>query len=92
MWEVVGEVAGKEIKPYGVCSDNDGNVFVADGNNERVLVLDSKTGQLLQVLLQEEKTGDIFDVCWTENQPQLTIRHGEPKAIKQISCYNTVNV
>ena len=90
VWDIAGEVAGKEIKPYGVCNDSDGNIYVADSNNERILMLDSKTGELLQVLMQEEKTGDIFDVCWTESQPQLTVRHGDPKSIKQISCYNKV--
>lgn len=97
VWKIGGEVEGRMIKPYGICYDSDGRIYVADGGNKRLLVFDCLTGELLQVLLDNDRTGDIFDVCWTSSQPQLIVRHGEPASVgrfqssmKNISCYNIV--
>ena len=86
-WEVAGLVEGKEMKPYGICSDTEGRIFVADGQNSRVVVLDNQNGECIQSLLMGERMGDVFDVCWTDTQPQLIVRHGKPQEMKHVTCF-----
>ena len=33
-WSITGEYEGKELKPHGVCCDDTGNVYIADGTNK----------------------------------------------------------
>ncbi len=44
VWERSGEIAGVQCNPHGVCADRRGHVYIADGKNRRVLVLDAETG------------------------------------------------
>ena len=55
VWEFSEVVEGKTINPHGMCSDKAGHLYVADGSNDRLLVMDRSTGQLLMVLLQEQE-------------------------------------
>ena len=84
MWEVCGKVKREIVDPGGVSCDNCGNVFVADRINERLLLLKSRTGKLLQVLLKEDK-GRVWDVYWTKTEPQLRVSH---RYGFRISCYD----
>ena len=86
-WEIAGEVDGNRIKPYGICSDTDDRIFVADGQNDRLLVFASKNGQFIQSLLREESMSAMFDVFWTDAEPQLIVRHGEPEQPKRVTCF-----
>ena len=50
-WKIVREkIDGKEIRPWGVCHDDMGHLFVADRDNKRVLVV-SPEGKIKQKLL-----------------------------------------
>ncbi len=62
IWEVKDEVGGKVCKPYGLLySPKHQVLFVADGRNKRVLVLDPKDGSLLQIIT--------LDVGWIRGLP-----------------------
>ena len=87
LWHFQKDVEGKRLNVNGLCCDRDGRVYVADGGNERLIVLNGKTGKLLVVLLKGERTGPIHDVYWTNFSPQLTVLHGFPC---KVSIYNLV--
>ena len=54
-WKLSGDIKGKCINPQGMCHDDAGRLYVADGKNDRVLVLDSLTGRVLQILFEEDE-------------------------------------
>ena len=87
-WEIFGLVEGKKIIPYGICSDTDGRIFVADGQNGRLLVFCAENGEFIQSLLSEERMPAVFDVCWTDTEPQLIVRHSDKKQMKIVTCFN----
>ena len=62
LWEVVGEVSEGVIDPWGLCSDPSGHVYVCDNANDRILLFDGGSGELLQVLLKEVDTGEVYNV------------------------------
>ena len=49
-WTIKGEYEGRKIAPHGVCCDEVGNLFVADGSNNRVLLVSSE-GNIKQKLM-----------------------------------------
>ena len=87
-WEMTHAVEDKDLYPQGVTSDDIGQVYVADGGNARLLLLDGSSGRLLQVLLLEEEKEWISDVAWHPNQPQLIVLHGPRFGEKKLSLYN----
>ena len=81
--------AGNEsIQPEGLCCNPKGNTFLCDIKKECLLCLHGKTGELLQVLLQNE-IGKIYNVCWSSTAPELTVLHADG----WISCHavNTID-
>ena len=89
LWKVQGEIHGKPCDPHGMCSDTQGRLYVADGNNERVLVLQASTGLIIQAI-DMEGVGAILSIAWCSTQPHLVVRHkwgGEDKK-EEISYYN----
>ncbi len=43
-----GELAGKPLNElHGITATKGGHVIIADGNNSRLLILDSSTGELI---------------------------------------------
>ncbi|CAG2236329.1 unnamed protein product [Mytilus edulis] len=54
-----------EFRPRGLCTDTYGNIFVADGNSDRLIVI-SKDGQESKVLIEEGITFPI-GICLNES-------------------------
>ncbi len=75
VWQVQGEVLGKEISPRGVSSDSEGRVYIADYWGGRVLVVNVLTGEVIQELLQHAGLGEVKRVCCLSNPSQLLLQH-----------------
>ncbi len=86
VWKLQGEVLGKVINPWGVSCDSEGRVFVADGVNRRVLLLNGYTGEVIQQLLQNDGLGLVYRVCCLSNPHQLLAEHGS------LSLYNITSL
>ncbi len=65
------KVAGAEWLPNGVCSDNRGRLYVADGEhvNHRIIVFSAHTGSVLQVV---QGTGHLWGRHWVV-EPGITV-------------------
>ncbi len=44
-WEKSGVVCDMPCNPHGISADNSGRVYIADGKNRRVIVLETETGK-----------------------------------------------
>ncbi len=78
IWEVTGEYEGQKICPCGMCTNEKGNIYVADGSNARVLQL-SCTGQIERCLF--ETKGSVINVQWLEMKLLVYHRDGDQEAI-----------
>ncbi len=87
IWRLHGEVMGKSIRPNGMCTNDRGRLYVADGSNGRILVSDGSTGHLLQVI-ELSDLGCIVHVAWCNTQPNLIVRHRLGNGNDSISYYN----
>ena len=87
VWKLEGELLRKTIDPQGICSDSSGRLFIADGKNQRILVLDGSTGLGLQALELSE-LGTILDVIWCDRKSQLIVHHKRSNEIRQITYFN----
>ena len=74
VWRLLGSVDGHVIKPSFITCDTDGNAYVNDRGNNRILKIDSLTGEVLSILLFEEKEITIHSMRWSDTEPNLTIR------------------
>ncbi len=93
VWQLQGEVLGKEINPDGVSCDSEGRVYVADGSNSRVLVVNGNTGEVIQELLQDAGLGSVYKVCCLSNPHQLLVDHYPPPDRKPtLSLYNITSL
>ena len=89
VWQLQGEVLGKEISPRGVSCESKGRVYVADEYNSRVLLLNGYTGEVIQQLLQDAGLGYVYRVCCMSNPHQLLVHHYPPPEEKPtLSLYN----
>ncbi len=70
-WRVKGEIAEKLCQPWGVCTDNKGRIYVADGYNGRVIVLRARDGKVLQIL--NLGLHGICYIAWSDTQPHLIL-------------------
>ncbi len=86
-WSLSGEVEGVLISPQGLAVDDLGRVYLADGRNERVVILDSTDGSVLQVLMLGSHCAGICDVKWRPSPPQLVVLHASYGNPAQISCF-----
>ena len=78
LWGLSGVVGGLPVKPNSITSDTDGNAYVADGRNNRILKIDSFTGVVINVLqLGEESQMQIRSLFWSKNEPSLTVVRGD---------------
>ncbi len=87
VWRLHGEVMGKTITPRGMCIDDRGRLYAADGRNKRILVLDGSAGHVLQVVELPE-LGAIVEIAWCNTQPHLIVWHGRAEGKLTITCYN----
>ncbi len=78
VWQLEGKVLGKKIDPAGVSCDSEGRVYVADGPNRRVLLLNGYTGEVIQQLLQDAGLERVLRVCCLSDPHQLLVYHNPP--------------
>ncbi len=67
-------IAGKLCEPCGLALDQDGRLFIADGNNSRIVILEASTGAWLQTLMMPG-LGKIIDISWNQLSSQIAVRH-----------------
>ena len=78
IWKLSGTVGGELLKPDALTSDAQGNVYVGDGANNRILKINSLTGDIVNILLLEkENTMPIHSLFWSDTQPNLTLIRGD---------------
>ena len=70
-----GNVDNSIIRPCGVCCDGEGRLYVADADNERLLLFDTNNGKVMQTFLEKRRMW-IYYVCCTNDKSQLIILHG----------------
>ena len=76
VWQFEGSVEGQKVAPNTICCDTEGRLFVGDDTNIRVLLIDGGTGELLRVFKHDNEISSVWDVCWTDACPQLTVLDG----------------
>ena len=60
-----------------ITCDQEGNAYVTDRNINRILKIDSLTGEILSILLvEEEEKEEIHSIRWSDNEPNLTVYQG----------------
>ena len=64
-------------------------LYVAEGNDEQLLLFDSNNGKLLQVQCTgcEAEEGWIWDVCWSDSQRCAFVLYGADDGKKKICIY-----
>ena len=73
LWKFNQKINGREINPCGLCHDTDGRIYETVLMVPGIIILDSRTGKLLQHLTEDIEF--CCDICWTNTEPQLTILH-----------------
>ncbi len=91
VWQLKGEVLGKKITPQGVSCDSEGQVYVTDRTNRRVLLLNGYIGEVIQQLLQDDGLGEVDRVCCLSNPHQLLVSHGSSYRPDNLSLYNSTS-
>ena len=74
IWRVQGEIHGQMCDPNGLCTDGKEKVFIADGCNSRILVLNAEDGSLAKCF-NISSLGYIKDVAWCQEESYLLVRH-----------------
>ena len=76
MWRLFGPVDGCAIKPGSLTCDSEGNVLVSDQTSNRILKINSLTGDILSILpLEQEEI--IESISWSNTEPNLTVLQGQ---------------
>ena len=70
-WRLSGPVDGHIIKLVAITCDSDGNAYISDQGNNRILKINSLTGEILGILLLEEK--EVWSMRWSNREPNLTL-------------------
>ena len=70
-WRLFGPVDGLISKPESITCDSDGNGYISDQGNNRILKINSLTGEILGILLLEEK--ETWSMRWSNREPNLTL-------------------
>ncbi len=73
VWHVAEQIQGRTLDPRGLVSDNEGRLYIADGHNQRLLVLDSESGQLLQNPARFPHP--VYNVVWMSESKRLVLDH-----------------
>ena len=77
IWKLSGVMDGYLIKPDTITSDTKGNIYVTDGENNRILKINSFTGDIVSILLLEEENKTPIDcLFWSNTEPNLTVVRG----------------
>ena len=83
-WVLSSEIYGLQLHIKGICTDNLGLVYLVDGTNDRITILESTTGRVVPIE-QPEMLGisQLHDVTYCEGNETLILRHGDDI----ITCY-----
>ena len=68
-----GTVGGHVIKPDALTSDAEGNVYISDKANDRILKINGLTGKVLKIIKLEGKKKKICCLLWSDTEPNLTL-------------------
>ena len=82
LWKLSGPVAGHTIKPECITCDQEGNAYISDGATNRILKIDSLTGEVLSILLTRDEEAKVLTMHWSNTEPNLTLR-----TLNRISTY-----
>ena len=84
------EIEGVKIQPCGLAVDSIGRLYVGDGYNSRVLVIDSATGKFHQCL-NLPHLGTIRDISWGNvmypEQHMLTVMHTTQQGVLGVTHF-----
>ena len=72
VWRLSGLVDGCVIKPECVTCDPEGNAYVSDVGNNRILQINSLTGVTLSIMVLKDTA--IRSMRWSDTEPNLTLR------------------
>ena len=75
-WRMFGPLDSAVFKPESITCDSDGNAYVNDRGNSRILKINSLTGKILSILLFEDDERRIRSMRWSNTEPNLTLRGG----------------
>ena len=89
VWQFEGFVGGKKVVPVAICCDNEGRIFVGDDTNITILLFDGNTGELLRVF-RHDKINSVWEICWTDGSPQLTVLDGFAGKIHGFNIINGI--
>ena len=73
-WELPGHVEDHDIDPVSMISDTEGNVYIDDGANNRILKIKSSTGNVLSILLLKKNWETIRCLCWSQTHRNLIVQ------------------
>ena len=73
-WTLPGTVDGLTIDPMSLTYDTEGNLYIDDGRNDRILKINSSTGKVLSILLLKKKTETIRCLCWSKTDRSLIVQ------------------
>ena len=74
IWREQGVVRNQMCDPHGLCTDGKDRIFIADGQNSRILIINAEDGTLIKCVTVPS-LGFIKDVAWCKEEPHLQIRH-----------------
>ena len=90
IWQFEECVDGKKVAPNAICCDKEGRLFVGDDTNLRFLLLDGRTGELLQVFRHDSEISSVWEVCWIDECQQLTVLDGFAGRIHGFNISNSI--
>ena len=73
IWKLPTVVDGHTVKPDAITSDKLGNVYIGDGQNNRILKINGRTGDVISILLLEQSGKVILSLFWSDSEPNLTM-------------------
>ncbi len=93
MWKLEGIVLRWTIHPDAISSDRQGNVYITDWINNRVLVVNGLTGDVHQELTKWKKgKGCVNHLCCLDNPSQLVVYQTTGNPPGTLSLYNITPV